>query len=329
KFPDESAVIELLLEPDAFPRDDRLPLLAPSPKEILTAHTVAPSAESIVSGLIESLRNAPLFGTVDSASEDPDLIFSTYNPLDPTDLPSRSVVFLHQESVPREFFSGLITAENHPLMSNLNWQGLIARKTPSIPAVRGDEVLLWQGSRPLIILRSLPDRRQLLFNFDVAQSNATRLPAFVILVHRFVDLIREDKIAYAADNFELGQTLRLAAEQGEGAQDLRITFPNESITLSPDRASSLRAPKEAGLFLVHQGENLLLKGTAHFADTREADFSNAMSRSDLEAAAAKVLENQTVVDPWWPLWLIALLILCLVTWAVIARTPGPASPQVA
>ncbi|MEM1442742.1 MAG: BatA domain-containing protein [Verrucomicrobiota bacterium] len=326
KFPEEDATIQLLLEPDEFPSDDRLPLLSPSPKEILTAHSVEADAEPLVAALIESLDNAPLFGTVESEAEKPDLVFSTYNPLNPSEFPPQAIVFLHQKNVPREFFSGLIAAENHPLMTNLNWQGLIARKTPSIPAAQGDLALLWQGSRPLIILRDQPDRRQLLFNFDVAQSNAARLPAFVILVHRFVDLLREDKVGYFSDNFELGQSIPLAVRRGEEAPELRVSFADETVNLPAERAPYLNAPREAGVFLVSQGEELLLRGTTHFADTREADFSEAMSRSDLKAATQKIRESQTVTDPWWPLWVIAMMILVLAIWAVLSKPSKQPEP---
>ncbi|MEM9016989.1 MAG: BatA domain-containing protein [Verrucomicrobiota bacterium] len=319
KFPENGAQIRLLLSPDRFPPDDTLFLLPPSPKPILTAQDVEREVQPLVASLLRSIENAPLFGTVDSPQEIPDLVFATYNPLQPEDLPPQSVVLLHQKSVPREFFSGAIAMENHPLTKHLNWQGLIARKTPSIPAAAGDEVLLWQGDHPLIILRILPDRRQLLFNFDVAQSNAARIPAFVILIHRFVDLLRQDKVAFSSQNFELRQFLDLAVERGEEAPSLQLASSEGTLNISADRHRILRAPSRPGVFSVRQGDTVLLSGTANFADTREADFSNALSRSDLASATAKITESQTVIDPWWSLWLLALLALVLAIWWFLSK----------
>lgn len=325
KFPERSPGIRLLLEDDAFSRDDQLFLVPPLPKPILTAHSVEEDAEPLISDLIRSLENAPLFDSVESTAEAPDLVFSTYNPLSPSPFPPKAIVFLHQKSVPREFFSGLITAENHELVENLNWQGLIAKKTPSIPATSEDTVLLWQGERPLIILRLFPDRKQLLFNFDVAQSNAPRLPAFIVLIHRYVDYLREAKVAPAAQNFDLRQPLNLAVEKGDEASELRFIDSTGAATLPAGRASSLKAPRDPGFFSIYHGERLLLTGAANFADTREADFSEASSRSDLPGVSKKILENQTVSDPWWPLWVITLLLLALGIWAVLAK-PGEFSP---
>ncbi|MDF1656949.1 MAG: VWA domain-containing protein [Verrucomicrobiales bacterium] len=327
KFPEAGSAIRLLLEDDGFPRDDQLFLEHPLPKQILTAHSVEADAESLIADLIRSLENAPLFGSVESSAASPDLVFATYNPLEPSPFPPQAVVFLHQKNVPRDFFRGLITAENHELMENLNWQGLIAKNTPSIPPSNEDSVLLWQGDRPLIILRLFPDRKQLLFNFDVAQSNATRLPAFVILIHRYVDYLRQEKVALSAKNFDLRQPLHLAVERGAEAPDIRFAGNSGEITVPEDRVASLRAPREPGFFSVYQGETLLLNGAANFADTREANFLDATSRSELSGMTKKILESQTVSDPWWPLWVISLLILVLGIWTLLSK-PGKAGRAV-
>ncbi|MDF1824493.1 MAG: BatA domain-containing protein [Verrucomicrobiales bacterium] len=319
KFPDESGKVRLILEPDAFPRDDERFLLVPSKKPLLVAHSVEAGAEKFVTDIIDSLENAPLYGSTETDSDTPDLVFSTYNPLQPDDFATQAVVFLHQKSVPRDYFKGLIIASNHKLVRNLNWQGLIARRTPSIPAAPGDRVLLWQGERPLIILRLQLGRKQLLFNFDVAKSNATRLPAFVILIHRFADLLREEKIARFAENLDLGQALSLAYGTEEGSPPLTLTEGQTSTTLPLNRTQHLYAPREPAFFNIRQGEFVLFEGSANFADTREADFSTASTYSDLGAIPEKVIETRTVNDPWWPAWILLLLILSLLCWAALSN----------
>ena len=165
----------------------------------------------------------------------------------------------------------------------------------------------------------------MLFNFDVAQSNAPRLPAFIVLIHRYVDYLRQEKIAPAAQNFDLRQPLNLAVERGLEAPEIRFVETAGAITLPASRASGFKAPRDPGFFSIYQGEGLLLTGAANFADTREADFSEAASRSDLSGVSQKILESQTVSDPWWPLWVIALLVLALGIWALLAK-PSERNP---
>lgn len=330
KFPAAGSRVLLRLDPDDFRQDDERFLIIPSPKPISTAHTVEPEVEPLVTDLLASLPNVPLSpppSENDETAGTPDLVFATYNPLQPRDFPAQAIVFLHQESVPREFFSGPVTAGNHRLMEGLNWQGLIARKTPSIPPAPADEVLLWQGERPLIILRLLADRRQLLFNFDVMHSNAARLPAFIVLIHRFVDLLRSEKIAPASDNFDLHQPIPLAVATDPGAPRIEVTEQTGTTATSPSHSALLRAPRNPGFFSFSQGDTPLLSGAANFADTREADFSKASARSELSASSRQILEHHTVSDPWWSLWGIALLLLSIVTWTLLSR-PQAEAPSV-
>src|SRR5439155_20000734 len=98
----------------------------------------------------------------------------------------------------------------HPLIDELNWQGLVCKESLQIPHTASDQVLLWQGPRALVFLQQSGATRQLVFNFDVAQSNATRLPAFPILIHRFVESLRDVKVAPESLNAEANQQLRIA-----------------------------------------------------------------------------------------------------------------------
>lgn len=318
-FPEGTDRIQLALEPDRFTRDDNLFLVVPEPKPIITASAVSRNVADLTSNIIESLENAPRA----ESGEQLDLMFSTYNPLQPTELPAVAVVFLDQDSVPKEFFRGTVVASNHPLTDELAWQGLIARSTPSIPVEDSDTVLLWQGERPLVILRESPDVQQLIFNFDVAHSNAARLPAFVITIHRFVDRIRERKVAPVTANTELRQPLSLSFEQSGGSSELSISTNSGSQTFPLDRAGFLRAPATPGFYQVSQGDQLLLNAAANFADTREADFSEANSFSDLDEVPAAVVKKQTRPDPMWQVWLVVLTAVVVICWWVLQRPERP------
>lgn len=319
EFPEGTDRISLLLTPDRFTRDDRFDLVKPEAKALLVSRTGAPGVEPVVANLIESLENT----TQTSDGESPDFWFSSYNPLAPADPPPVSIVFLHQEQVPRRFFSGPIVAANHPLISDLDWQGLITRSTPSMPLAPGDTTLLWQGERALVLLRERDGVRQLLFNFDVVTSNAPRIPAFIILVHRFAGALRSGKVARESRNLELRQPLAVAHQKGENALPLQIVGENASFILPLEQVRQLRAPGEPGFFRIDQGSNRLLDAAANFADTREADFSNAGSTSELGALPEIIRERQTVTDPFRPLWILLLAILALVAWHYLARQPNP------
>lgn len=315
EFPEGSDRISLLLTPDRFTRDDRLDLVNPSPKALLVSRTGAPQIEPVVAGLIESLENT----SQAIAEETPDFWFASYNPLAPGSFPPVSVVFLNQEQVPRRFFPGPIVAANQPLVSDLDWQGLIARSTPSIPLSPGDTTLLWQGERSLVLLREGEGVRQLIFNFDVVTSNAPRLPAFIILVHRFAANLRAGKVAAESRNVELRQPLAVAHLAGPKAAPLQFLSENVSFTLPLERARQLRAPFEPGFFRIEQGPVRLLDAAANFADTREADFSEAGAVSELGPLPEAIRERQTVTDPLRPLWILLLAALALVTWHYLGR----------
>ena len=315
EFPEGSDRISLLLTPDRFTRDDRVDLVNPSPKALLVSRTGTPRIEPVVTGLIESLENTSLA----SDGESPDFWFASYNPLAPGDLPPVSVVLLDQEQVARRFFSGPIVAANHALVSDLDWQGLLARSTPSIPPAPGDTTLLWQGERSLVILREGPGVRQLIFNFDVVTSNAPRLPAFIILVHRFAAKLRTGKVVEESRNVELRQPLAIANLTGPEAAPLQFLGENSSFTLPLERARQLRAPSEPGFFRVEQGSVRLLNAAANFADTREGDFSEAGAISELGPLPKAIRERQTVTDPLRPLWILLLAALALVTWHCLGR----------
>ena len=315
EFPEGSDRISLLLTPDRFTRDDRVDLVNPSPKALLVSRTGAPRIEPVVTGLIESLENT----SQASGGESPDFWFASYNPLAPGDLPPVSVVLLDQEQVARRFFSGPIVAANHALVSDLDWQGLLARSTPSIPPAPGDTTLLWQGERSLVILREGQGVRQLIFNFDVVTSNAPRLPAFILLVHRFAANLRSGKIVEESRNVELRQPLAIAHLTGPEATPLQFLGENSSFTLPLERARQLRAPSEPGFFRVEQGPVRLLNAAANFADTREGDFSEAGAISELGPLPKAIRERQTVTDPLRPLWILLLAALALFTWHCLGR----------
>ena len=272
--------------------------------------------------MIKSLEQTSL-PTADSAA---DLTISVYNPLNPGPLePGHGIVFLERSTLPANYLKGQIYAEHHPLIEGLNWQGLLARSSAGKPLLETDTPLLWQNDRTLIFLRADDKGSKLIFNFDISSSNASRLPAFVVTIHRFVESIRRKKIAPFQDNFEISQPIELAFDQSDDAQALTLNtnFNQDTVTqeVSLSEANRFRAPEQPGFFDIHQGDanDALLSGAAHFADTREADLQQAASRNDLSKSDAALLEQHTEQDARWQLWILVLCLCLLASWYFVTR----------
>ena len=104
--------------------------------------------------------------------------------------------------------------------------------------------------------------RQLIFNFDPTLSNALKLPATVVLLHRFSEDLRDRKIAPEARNTEAGQKISISTRTGPDAKPLQLNcFGSDgevikSETIPITHARYLRAPSEPGFFRIRQGDEL-------------------------------------------------------------------------
>ena len=329
----------LVLAADEFGLDDEAPWIVPQPKSLALFAVTSAAFEDLSDRLVRSLDGVRL--TNDAASAD--LTLLAYDPLDPQLPDSHAIVFVDDATQVGAYLKGGIVAEKHPLVDGLNWQSLLVRETIQLERTPQDQVLLWQGQRPLIFLRTLrPEAggdplRQLCFNFDLRLSNALTQPAFIVALHRFAESLRRGKVAAVRANLETRQPIELAAKPDEplartdfdGAGSAR-----ERTTLPPADPARFVAPAEPGFLLIEQGDAPLLEAAVHFADAREADFSAAGSENALAAAGAAQLERHTAEDPWWRLWLLLLFAALLVSWHFARErtsptprpTPQPESP---
>jgi hypothetical protein len=233
---------------------------------------------------------------------------------------------LNQDIPGRQFFNGPIVAVNHPLITALNWQGLIARSGPGMPLSPEDTVLLYQGDRALIFLRQgsaegAPPRNQLIFNFDIASSNVENLPSFIVLIHRFVEAIRENKIAPCSANHDLHEAIQVSYDRSDKAPNLDLIFNGVKISLPGNRSKTLHAPDEPGFFEVRQGDKSLLFGAAQFADTREADFSKAQSSNSLAVITTSAATEHTQKDDQWFIWVLLTLLAVMLSWWFLSKKP--------
>ncbi|MCB1097404.1 MAG: BatA domain-containing protein [Verrucomicrobiae bacterium] len=326
-FPAGAKQCTLEMQADTFALDDRLPMVAPALKQLtvrLPENDSTDAYDNFYRKVFGSFANVSIV----TNNEKADIDVSTYDPLDPA-LPNKSsCVFAHDPRQRSDFLNGQIVSAAHPLIDNLNWQGLLCRESIQIPARASDDVILWQGDRPLIFVRRLTNNgSQLCFNFDLRKSNAQRLPAFAVLLHRFLATVRDSKIASEARNFEVGQAIQLTRDRQPDAPSLitRVASGSESEIPSNLPGTILRAPSQAGFFEIFQGEQRLLNGATHFADTREADFRAAGSASTLDSARAAIVKTHSQTDGNWRLWVLLLLAVLLISWHY-ARPRSAASP---
>ena len=305
-FPEGEKNVRIVLDPDKFTQDDILPIVAPKPKTLALFTATSPAFQGLTEKLLRSLASTR--PSTDAASSD--LVISSYDPLDPTIPDTNAVLFVEDPTSAGKYLRGGILAESHPLIDGINWQALLVRETLELPRLPTDRVLLWQEKRPLIFLRETDGRRILCFNFDLRLSNATQQPAFIIMLHRFAESLRENKVAFEALNLETSQRIRIATSPDEDIGISAVSPEGKSLPTPPIDM----VPPSPGFLSVRQGETLLLDAAVHFADTREADFSDCAPSDFAEASGASSLELHTAPDPLSRLWLLALLAALGTAW---------------
>lgn len=322
-FPAGVDHVRVTLSGDAFALDDVLPLVRPKPKPLALFAPASDAVDDLTKRLLKSLDATTPVN--DAASADLSLV--RYDPLDPALPPGNAVVFVHDSTQGGAYLKGGIITEKHSLLDGLNWQSLLVRETIPLERTKADRVLLWQGERALIFLREIsatPDRpaaRQLCFNFDLRLSNAATQPAFIVLLHRFAESIRSEKVAPSSELLETSQPLSLAFKPGNATSpaaplecEIRNAEGNVTARYSVPANEPLHAPAEPGFFFVKQSGQPLLDGAVHFGDSREANFSNCQPADTLEGASAGSIARHTREDPLWRVWLLALAGVLLVSW---------------
>ncbi len=319
-FPKDGTNVRIELSPDKFTLDDTLPLVAPKPKTLELFTATSPAFAELTKKLLRALdATVP---TTDASSAD--LSIHSYDPLDPVLPPGNSIIFVEDSTRSGAYLKGGIVAEHHPLLDNLNWQSLLVRETIQLDRLPTDTVILWQDNRPLIFLRETPATaeraasRQLCFNFDLRLSNALNQPAFIVLLHRFAESIREAKIATTSAMLETGQPITIAAAAGE---PLRIRTTDLTGKPMINSLSATHAPQTPCFLTIEQQKATLMDAAVFFADTREADFSACGTSEPALAANQSVIERNTKPDPFWRVWILLLLAAILVSWKFQAREP--------
>ncbi len=310
-FPIDAKNVRLALTPDTFPLDDILPIVAPNPKPLRILNATSLAFADLTEKLLRALDTA--VPTQDAAGAD--LFITSYNPLSPV-LPSgNSVIFAEDNIRNRAYLKGGILAKPHPLLDGLNWQSLLVRETIELDRLPSDTVLLWQDKRPLIFLREKAAIRQLCFNLDLRLSNASNQPAFIVLLHRFAESIREAKIAPTSANLETGEPIKITS-----APEIPIQITATDLTGKPVPApvSTTHAPATPCFLTIRQNETTLLDAAVFFADTLEADFSTCGKSAPTTGGNPSTIERHTQADPLWRFWILLFIAALLISWKFTA-----------
>ena len=322
-----------VLSEDRFVMDDVVPMVRPQPKAISLFSATSPDIAKLSERMVRSLES--IIPSNDASTADFSLV--SYDPLNPILPDGDAAVFVNDGTRAGAYLKGGIVAESHPLVDGLNWQALLVRESIQLERLATDDVLLWQGERPLIFLRELTDENnrptgtQLCFNFDLRLSNAGQQPAFIVCLHRFIEDIRRRKVAEVRANLETGQPIEIAAltMQGEGSVP-GLKLEHDSITGEPLATESLlaaplvsiRAPATPGFLRIAQGEQELLNASLYFADTREADFTACDSVNTLDGVRAEAIQRHTQEDHWWRAWVLLLLAALVISWHFTKSAPA-------
>jgi len=307
-FPEGQNRLELVLDPDAFAFDDRLPVVIPSPKAM--NYTSAATGESGEFFKRVAERVPAMVPVPDSSTADLTVISRRLG--QPVRESGSAILFYAQQNAEGSFNPQPVAAEDHPLVKDINWQGLLGGGPGPFEMTGQDRVLLWQDDRPLVLLREDEKKRILILNFDFEHSNAARLPSFVILLNRFIDLVRQEKAAGWQDNFETNQPLKLVTDVSLGPVDLFGPAGNEK--REAGRMGAWRTPALPGFFEVKQKEVPLVGGAVHFGDPREADLSSASSAERLLDVSEEFLRKNTEADPLLPIWLLLASSALIFSW---------------
>ncbi len=321
-FPANQSRCRLQLSGDAFDLDDTLPLVRPAPKPLIITSNLPQEIAKLGERITASFPN------LKAVTANADLVITS---TDTTPKEQHLIVFPQDKVKNRPYLTGNIVATKHHLTQGLNWQTLLARNSISIPHDHEDEVLLWQGDRALIFLRTHPQSKNkaLIFNFDIYQSNGMKQPALVILMLRFCEQLRSEKIAPETKLTETSEPLSFSYQSAQDAPPLIYTttsLDGQIISSKSTRGDDITAPGTPGFFTIQQGEQALLSSATYFADTREADFSECSTGEILASNLATAVDRHTHDDHLWRVWACLILVTLLLAWH-FTRSRKVSSPQ--
>ena len=325
----ERAVV--VLSADIFTYDDVLPLLSPIPRSLKVGVAVSEKFQPLASKItkhfdhVSEVADSELLDFVIQnfnaapAKITPDDSTATSSPT--TEINSEAGIWLLDSKLEKSIYKvGQIVASDHTLLEGLNWQQLFISDENRIPIKMNDIPLLWLDKTPILFLRENSDgtelKQQLVFNFDIKRSNIMKQDAFALLLFRYIESQRDNKKDALVSTTELGQVLDVSLfNKIEELTFSSLNLSGEVINKRLIKASTdLISPNKVGFYTIHQGDKLLLTASNYFADTAEADLSLCGSGVLTTSLETSAVEQHSVNDRLWRLWVILLLLAILISW---------------
>lgn len=322
-FPAGIEALEFALTADAFPFDDVLPLVVPVPRP-LTWRAIGPN--DATSFFRRFLEHTPGMSPAPPGATPDVLVYATNTPFNQPVTGARllELMVYAPNTGEMRIVTAPVVADAHPWLEGLAWSGLLSPGPAKDLLPTGAQGLLWQGGQPLAWVERVQGVPRVVFGWNWAASNADRLPASAVLLHRAVEDARQRKLAPETRNVDTLQFLELPTAPTGDREDARAvwTFINDrgdERTLDADEVATLRAPALPGFFEVRREGEVILRAAAQFADAREADFTTAAALVEPGELVRDVVEANTERDHLRPLWLLLLLGVLLGSWATAAQ----------
>lgn len=295
ELPSEIEQATLHLDGNLFPLDDQLPMQKPVERAVRIDVRVGGESGELLKKMIAALPGVVF------TKDQPDMTLAEIG----TETGTDGILIDVPAPKDAKLDAAMVVAETHALTRELNWMGLLTPKPSGMTLLDSDTPLLWKGETALVFLRRTATAdgkpvQQLLLNWDLAQSNAHRWPALLILLQRHLEALRAGLDGERAGNYELNERIELRTKSG-----LEMLMNNVS------EAFVERAPERVGFFEVKQGEQRLVRGASHFADAREANLRDCSSADTTESRRTEAALREMEADPLKALWVL-LVLGCLV-----------------
>lgn len=314
RFPEGARRCVLRLSGDVLPLDDVLPMVVNEPRPV---HLWTEGPEKVRELGERMIRGFPHVTDAPFREEADLLLRSIESGAEATgDRPS--IFFYSGANGARPSGSWLV--RDHELSDDLNFEAMTLRGLEKLTLRGEDEVLLWLEGEPVILLRKDPASGAdlLVFAFDFALSNAMKVPAVAVLLHRFAKRVARGKITPHTATLETGQQWADLLPSQRDPKDFKlIETPLDGapveVALREGSLVTQRAPKVPGfLELNHRGKPFL-EASVVFADTREADLSRATS-IPLPEMESVLVKQSTREDRWWRLAVLLLMVAVIAAW---------------
>ena len=286
----------LRLDADDFALDDVLyfkqPVKKPLPLQIRASGEVRKFCQRLEKTISDQVNS----------SDTPELVLMVNygNPLPPL-----SGIFFGSGDVQSKSEIGVLVQDRHPFMKGLNFQGLICMPFTKLPTQPEDIPLLWSDSEPVILLRKEQGLAQLICRFTWETSNADRNPAFIVLLHRFVESVRRGLPKPYVQNLEVGQ--QLSVQSGDLKTPLQLFHEEKGEVQSwPGSAPHITLPAEPGYYRLNQSGNMLWAGGVNYVDVQESDLSSCAPQEAPAWMVQEVRVRNSRADVLTPLWILLL-----------------------